>query len=135
MDNAGNLYGAANVGGNSICPYGCGTLYKLSKNGKFTVLYTFLNGNDDAYPNGSLVRDPDGNLYGTTPGEISNSGTGTVFKLNKAGVITELHIFGGGTNGDEPLSGVIRDSDGNLYGTTYTSAGFNGPGVVYEVTP
>jgi len=110
-------------------------LYKLSKSGKLTVLYSFTNGTDDAYPNGSLVRDPEGNIYGTTPGEISPSGDGTVFKLNKAGVIEELHTFTGGTDGGEPLSGVIRDSEGNLYGTTYVSAGFNGAGVVYEVTP
>jgi uncharacterized repeat protein (TIGR03803 family) len=135
MDKAGNLYGAASVGGNSVCPYGCGTLYKLSKSGKLTVLYSFTNGTDDAYPNGSLVRDPEGNIYGTTPGEISTSGDGTVFKLNKAGVIEELHTFTGGTDGGEPLSGVIRDSEGNLYGTTYISAGFNGAGVVYEITP
>jgi uncharacterized repeat protein (TIGR03803 family) len=135
MDRAGSLYGAANVGGNTICDYGCGTLFKLSRNGKFTVLYTFLNGNDGDYPNGNLVRDSNGNLYGTTQGEIMNSGRGTVFKLTKAGVMTELHIFTGGADGGTPLSGLIRDSDGNLYGTTYTSAGFNGAGVVFEVTP
>jgi uncharacterized repeat protein (TIGR03803 family) len=137
MDNAGNLYGAANVGGSTVCPYGCGTLYKLSKNGEFTVLYTFLDGanGDGGYPNGSLVRDSKGNFYGTTQGGNTNSLDGTVFKLNKAGVMTVLHQFSGGTDGGKPLSGVIRDPAGNLYGTTYTSAGFNGPGVVYEVTP
>lgn len=137
MDSAGNLYGAANVGGNSFCPYGCGTLYKLSQNGTFTVLYTFLDGTDGdgAYPNGSLVRDPKGNLYGTTQGGTANSLDGTVFKLNKAGAMSVLHDFSKDGNGQIPLSGVIRDSAGNLYGTTYISAGFNGPGVVYEVTP
>ena len=137
MDSAGNLYGAANVGGSTVCPYGCGTLYKLSKNGTFTVLYTFLDGTDGdgAYPNGTLVRDSKGNLYGTTQGGTTNSIYGTVFKLNKAGALTVLHDFSKSGNGEIPLSGVIRDSDGNLYGTTYISAGFNGPGVVYEVTP
>ena len=135
MDNAGNLYGAASVGGNSACLDGCGTLYKFSQDGRFTVLYTFQDGNDGGYPNGGLVRDSKGNLYGTTAGGTTNSFDGTVFKLNKSGTLTELHIFSGGTDGGKPLSGVIRDSAGNLYGTTYTSAGFNGPGVVYEVTP
>lgn len=136
-DKDGNFYGAADVGGNNSCPYGCGTLFRLSKNGKFTVLYTFLDGTDGAggYPNGGLVRDPKGNLYGTTPGGTTNSLDGTVFKLNKAGVMTLLHIFTGGIDGGKPLSGVIRDDAGHLYGTTYTSAGFNGAGVVFEVTP
>jgi len=135
MDAVGNLYGAAAVGGNSICDDGCGTLFKLSKAGKLTVLYTFQNGDDGGYPNGGLVRDSKGNLYGTTSGGTTNSFDGTVFKLSKAGAFTELHIFSGGTDGGKPLSGLIQDAAGNLYGTTYTSAGFNGPGVVFEVTP
>ena len=135
MDAAGDLYGAAAAGGDSVCDDGCGTLFKLSNDGKFTVLYTFQDGDDGGYPNGGLVRDSTGNLYGTTAGGTTNSFNGTVFKLNKAGTLTELHIFTGGTDGGKPLSGVIRESEGNLYGTTYTSAGFNGGGVVFEITP
>jgi uncharacterized repeat protein (TIGR03803 family) len=135
IDDAGNLYGAAATGGNSICDDGCGTLFKLSKAGKLTVLYTFQDGDDGGYPNGGLVRDSKGNLYGTTAGGTTNSFDGTVFQLSKADTLTELHIFTGGTDGGKPSSGLIRDAAGNLYGTTYTSAGFNGPGVLFEVTP
>jgi uncharacterized repeat protein (TIGR03803 family) len=135
MDQDGNFYGAAQIGGNSSCYLGCGTLFKLGKNGKFTVLYTFTDAEDGGSPNGGMVLDSKGNLYGTTLGGNTNSCYGTVFELNKAGVMTVLHVLNGGTDGGYPVSGVIRDSAGNLYGTAFVSAGFNGPGTVFEVTP
>jgi uncharacterized repeat protein (TIGR03803 family) len=138
MDSAGNLYGADQQDGQSGCGYGaegCGTLFKISSSGKFTVLYTFQDGADGTTPNGGLVQDPEGNLYGTTyGGDKVPTYYGLVFKLNKAGKLTVLHTLNGGSDGGYP-SALIRDSDGNLYGTAYTSAGFNPGGTVFEVTP
>jgi uncharacterized repeat protein (TIGR03803 family) len=136
MDKAGNFYGAAGDGGNSNCDHGCGTLYKLAKNGKFTVLYTFTGAFDGSYPNGGLVADSKGNLYGTTEGGTTESYYGTVFELNKAGEMTELHILNGNTDGATPLAGLIRDPAGNLYGVTYQGFGETGRvGTVFKVTP
>jgi uncharacterized repeat protein (TIGR03803 family) len=138
MDGAGNLYGSASVGGEfgGQCgvtgeDLGCGTIFKIDTAGKFTVLHSFNNdGSEGENPNGGLISDPDGNLYGTTEVSGSDGIGGTIFKLSKAGKLTVLFNFDGSEGGALPLSGVIRDSKGNLYGTTYA-----GKGTVYELKP
>ena len=84
-DAAGNLYGTTSVGGSVTCfGWGCGTVFKLDKTGKETVLYTFTGGADGSSPLGGLVRDAAGNLYGTanSGGECSVVGDcGVVFKI------------------------------------------------------
>jgi uncharacterized repeat protein (TIGR03803 family) len=57
-----------------------------------------------------------------------------VFKLDPTGVLTVLHIFTGGTDGSQPTAGLIRDADGNLYGTTFQGGAF-GWGTVFKLTP
>lgn len=97
MDAQGNLYGAAAEGGNPACLHGCGAIFKLDTTGKETVLYSFTGG-DGNYPATRLVRDAQGNLYGTT--EIGAAfGYGTVFKLDPFGNETILHSFAGGGAG------------------------------------
>ena len=140
MDSSGNLYGAATVGGNSNCDDGCGTLFKIGANGKFKVLYTFMDGEDGSYPNGNLVMDSKGNLYGETEGLTTNSFYGTVYELNPAGKMKVLHILNGSPDGADPVGGLIRDSDGNLYGVAYQGGSGNacldiGCGTVFRVTP
>ena len=81
QDSAGNLYGTTSYGN----PPQAGSVFKLSPSGKFNVLHSFrTGGTDGARPFASLVRDPAGNLYGTTI-EGGSSGSGTVFKLDKRG--------------------------------------------------
>ena len=135
-DKAGNFYGAAEIGGNSNCDLGCGTLFKLAKNGKFTVLYSFTGAVDGNYPNGGLVRDSKGNLFGTTGIGTTNSFYGTVYELNNAGVMKVLHQLNGFSDGATPTNGLIADSAGNLYGVAFN--GFNHKdqfGTVFKVTP
>ncbi len=148
-DQQGNLYGTAEFGGKAGGCFGggCGIVFKLDPSGKQTVLYTFKGGTDGGYPSGPIVRDAAGNLYGETAygGDLScfpPDGCGTVYKLDPAGKKTLLHIFTGtGGDGEHPYSGVVRDSDGNLYGATVeggtgpncTSAE-NGCGTVYKIT-
>ena len=129
MDKTGNLYGVTGAGGAS----GKGLLYKLSKKGTFTVLHSFAGGTSDGCsPNGSVVQDKAGNLYGTTFGCGSNS-RGTIWKVSKNGNETILHNFAGGTSdGCIPVAGVTRDSKGNLYGVA-TACGANTYGVLYEL--
>jgi uncharacterized repeat protein (TIGR03803 family) len=98
----------------------------------YTVLHRFT-GADGRIPSeyGHLIEDPAGNFYGTTvSGGASN--WGVVFKLDTTGTETVLHSFTGSADGGYPLAGLIRDSAGNLYGTTQ-SAGIGLAGVVFKV--
>ena len=126
-DPAGNFYGTTACGGAS----NSGTVFKVTKAGKETVLYSFEGGMDGLHPDGGLAIDPAGNLYGTTVyGGASNYGT--VFEVDRSGTETVLHSFTGGTDGAYPYAGLILDSAGNLFGTTSGGGGFNA-GTVFEV--
>jgi uncharacterized repeat protein (TIGR03803 family) len=137
-DSEGNLYGTTPYGGLGNCSYngtvGCGTVFKVDKKGKETVLYSFTGARGDgAFPAGGLLRDTSGNLYGTTwvGGAI---GVGTVFKIDKTGNETILHSFGAGSDGAYPTAGVVRDAQGNLYGTTeWGGSGCSACGAVFKM--
>src|ERR1700688_3353354 len=92
---------------------------------KFKVLHTF-HGLNGALPYAQLTRDGAGNLYGTTSeggtGACSNYGCGTAFKLDKTGKQVWLHSFKAG-NGRQPMAGLLRSTDGTLYGTTAYGGG------------
>lgn len=101
----------------------------------FTVLYTFMGGTDGSNPSVGLIRDAEGNLYGTTRaggGPNCSGGCGTVFKLDTTGKLTLLHSFTGRGDGRNPFAGLIRDGSGNLYGTAF-SGGASKLGTVFEV--
>jgi uncharacterized repeat protein (TIGR03803 family) len=100
-------------------PDGTGTIWKLTKKG-FSVIHGFtFAGNEAAYPNGGLVQDSDGNLYGTaSQGGTSACSCGAVFRIAPDGSgYTTLYSFTGGADGDFPLGALVRDTDGTLYGT------------------
>jgi uncharacterized repeat protein (TIGR03803 family) len=115
----------------------------------FKVIHTFQNdgnSNDGAWPQGDLVRDSAGNLYGTTAsGGATDSGA--VFELspNSDGTWSEsvLHSFAYDADGSSPAAGLIFDDQGNLYGTTQQGGIFtgldcslySGCGVVFELSP
>ena len=153
FDQNGNLYGTTSVGGSSCprLPYGCGTVFELTSNsgGGWTesVLYSFKGRPDGASPSTALIFDQSGNLYGTTveggiPCPVSYYGCGTVFELTPytGGGWTEtiIYNFSGGTDGAFPLSDLIFDQVGSLYGTTefggQSCSGF-GCGTVFQLTP
>ena len=127
----GSLYGTtSNGGGAGGCPNGgCGTVYKIDANGNESILYSFTGGNDGGLPETGVIADGQGNLYGTTLGGGQHSsfcysgGCGVVFKLtpNQNGGWTEtsFYSFQGGADGANPYGGLLRDSQGNFYGTTY----------------
>lgn len=146
MDAAGNLYGTTYQGGTYCASLsGCGIVYELSpsEGGGWTetVVHNF-NGNDGDRPWASLIMDTAGNLYGTTyQGGIycAPFGCGTVFELSpsEGGGWTEtvLHSFNDeGSDGYDPQAALIRDSAGNLYGTT-TQEDLNFYGTVFELSP
>ncbi len=132
QDAAGNLYGTtANGGSFANCFTGCGVIFKVDSSGHETVLYTFTGGADGAAPWAGVSRDSVGNLYGTTQ-YGGTSELGVVFMLDPAGNESVLHSFTGGADGSYPVAGVVRDSAGNLYGTT-SAGGKQGDGVVFKL--
>jgi len=133
-DSSGNLYGTTSIAGNTSCrsllggnELGCGTIFKLNASGKLTVLHTFAPGTDGQSPYGDMVGDSAGNLYGTTYGGGVH-GYGSVFKLAKNGTFTLLYSFnwGVGTDGARPIGKLLRDTAGNLYGTTRFGGSYGG---------
>ena len=82
---AGTTVGGG-ASGSACGPFGCGVVFKLSPGGTETVLHFFTGGGDGALPQGGLIADSSGNLYGTTNGGGA-SGLGTVFKLSGTGFV------------------------------------------------
>jgi uncharacterized repeat protein (TIGR03803 family) len=130
-DSAGNLYGTAAIGGAA----GLGVVFKLDASGQESVLHSFA-GPDGATPESGVIRDSARNLYGTTY-YGGSAGLGALYQLDPQGQETVLYSFPGGPNGSGPYAGVIRDSAGNIYGTTAGGGGAigeEGYGVVFELT-
>lgn len=120
QDAEGNLYGTTVAGGlnnsDKICPGGCGTVFVLTRSGKFTCLHKFTAGASDGWfvPSG-VVLDVNGNLFGTTAG----GGTwndGVIYEITTAGEEKILYNFAGEPDGQNPNGLTI--SAGRLYGTT-----------------
>jgi len=143
FDRAGNLYGTTVEGGTGNCGNGvdpnpgCGALYELTpSSGTWTetILYSFQGGNDGQSPEGGLIFDAAGNLYGTTAGGGS-AGCGTIFELSASDggwTKTILHNFQC-SDGYGPRGNLIADRSGNLYGVT-TSGGADNGGVAFELS-
>jgi len=130
----GNFYGTTLRGGSA----NFGVVFKMTAGGVVTILHSFADGsvtNDGETPADPLIQGPDGTLYGTTS-VGGSSQVGTVFKLNTDGTgYTILHRFQDGSvanDGAQPTNPPVIGSDGNLYGSTYTSADFNG--TIYRVS-
>jgi uncharacterized repeat protein (TIGR03803 family) len=140
-DAAGNLYGTTFMGGTGCDGVGCGVVFKLDTKGEETVLHSF-KGSDGANPYAGLIRDSNGNFYGTTL-DGGSYNAGVVYKLNKNGKETVLYNFTGGSDGAYPYATLVRDATGNLYGTTWEGGDLtcnnpNGPygcGVVFKLAP
>ncbi len=144
LDASGNLYGTTYRGGASDN----GTVYEVSRSGstwKETVLYSFTLGADGGWPNGGVVLDKSGNLFGASYfGGVNNcfEGCGSVYELTHSGstwVETTLHEFQGGNNdGGADGTDLTLDAEGNIYGATFdgggTGCGGDGCGVVFELS-
>jgi uncharacterized repeat protein (TIGR03803 family) len=141
FDHQGSLYGVTYYGGAA----GTGTVFQLAPPEKRqtawtkTTLYSFGGGGDGASPNGGLIFDHQGSLYGVTTGGGA-AGAGTVFQLSPpekgqaAWTETILWSFAGGADGASPLGGLIFDTKGSLYGVT-EQGGAAGAGTVFQLAP
>jgi len=150
QDANGNLYGTTTWGG----LYDHGTVFMVNPTTHTeAVLYSFQGGADGRWPQSSLVWDGNGNLYGTTylGGNLAchpGYGCGTVFELSpevqgscpsgsnpgNGWCETALYSFNGTPDGAFPVSSLVLDGNGNLYGTT-SGGGTYGNGTVFKLTP
>jgi uncharacterized repeat protein (TIGR03803 family) len=157
FDGTGNLYGTTDLGGdNTNTPYGTGVVYKLVPGGctystGFTgwcesVAYGFCHLTscaDGGTPSQGLapVMDASGHLFGTTSDGGANGG-GALYKLTGANLHNEtvLHDFcatGGSscTDGTNPVGGLMMDSSGIFYGTTFGGGSAGNDGIAFQLTP
>jgi uncharacterized repeat protein (TIGR03803 family) len=138
-DGAGNLYGATSAGGSHPVDRGHGVVFMVNATtGLETVLHTFTGGKDGDHPFGALVRDSQGNLYGTTEWGGKNN-QGTLYKVDAPGTFTVLHEFvpDGGIN---PYRGLTMGPNGELYGVTTGGGNLadcagGGCGTIFELKP
>jgi len=128
----GNFYGTTERGGATYD----GVVYELSPSGTETVIYTFQGGTDGANPNGPLVMDAAGNLWGTTlaggGSATCSGGCGTVFRLHRTATgwaETVTYRFSGGADGAVPSPLAYDSRGGAFYGVTNT--GGNSSGCLY----
>ena len=116
----GNFYGTT-VRGGGWPDYGL--IYRITPSGEITFLHGFTD--EEGITPSELIQDADGNLYGTTQGG-GKDGRGTVFKLEAGGDLLTIHRFSGEGDGQNPIAGLVRGSDGSLYGSTMNGAAANG---------
>ncbi len=127
MSAKGILFGTTSEGGGA----GLGAVFKMAGHGTQIVLHSFQGGSDGATPNGGVIENASGTLFGTTTAGGA-SGAGTVYSV-KGTTETVLYSFAGGTgDGSDPQAGLVMDAAGNLYGTT-SAGGASGNGTVFEL--
>jgi uncharacterized repeat protein (TIGR03803 family) len=135
-DGAGDLFGVTTSGGQ----FNQGAVFELkAKTYAETVLYSFA-GPEGNTPNGALVIDGAGNLFGTASSSSVSPYAGSVFELSPPAAggsywtFTQLHAFTGGADGGSPQGAMVEDGSGNLYGATFGGTGM-GNGTLFELSP
>jgi uncharacterized repeat protein (TIGR03803 family) len=123
----GNFYGTTHGGGTN----GEGTVFKINSLGAFALLHNFASG--DGLPYAGLIQGSSGSLYGVTSYEAG--GGGDVFKISTAGDFRVIHAFTGGSDGENPIGGLVQATDGNIYGTNDIGPLDFVGGVIFRITP
>ena len=133
VDAAGNVYGTM-ITKNKV-EY-AGAVWKIDTTGKFSIIHQFAGKADGYGPNGPLMMNTDGNLYGTTQsggGTATKPGYGTLFRITPAGQFAVIHTFTG-ADGSNPTGTLAHDASGAIYGATSGNSGGTG-GTVYKIKP
>jgi len=138
QDSNGNFYGTTIVGGDLNCeaPSGCGTVFKMTPGGTFTILHRFAGYPIDGYLTyAGLTQATDGSLYGISSagGGVGPWGRGTMFKISLEPTLTPLQTFEivGGVG---PDGGLIQATDGNFYGTNEWGGASCGCGTLFTLS-
>lgn len=114
-----------------------GTVFRITGNGTFSVVYKFCSKPrcaDGSQPV-SILNDGKGSFIGTTAAGGSHGG-GTVFTIGSGGVLRVLHNFcakSGCVDGAAP-GPLMRARDGNFYGMT-AAGGTHHAGMIFRMTP
>jgi uncharacterized repeat protein (TIGR03803 family) len=127
MNAKGTLFGTTSAGGAS----GLGAVFRIAGHDTQKVLHSFLGGTDGQTPNGGVIEDASGTLFGTTTAGGA-SGAGTVYSVRGKTEHVLYSFAGGAGDGSDPQAGLVMDGSGNLYGTTY-AGGASGNGTVFEL--
>jgi uncharacterized repeat protein (TIGR03803 family) len=148
LDNAGNVYGMTQYGGNGLCEsssegfgymYGCGVVYEFTphSDGSWseTIVYNFVRGGGfGVFPSGELFLGAANHLFGVTAD--GGDGIGAVFELEdtkkRGWQQSEAHIFYAGVDGVNPTGRLVADANGDLFGVTVRGSSTN-VGIVFEV--
>jgi uncharacterized repeat protein (TIGR03803 family) len=129
-DAEGNVYGTTGGGGT----HGAGTVFKIDSKGQYSVVYSFKTTAGDAKnPAAGLVLDKAGNLYGTSPSGGA-AAAGAIYQISNKGREKVIYSFTGSPNGATSDSDLVRDSSGNLYGTTIAGGAAN-LGTAFKLNP
>jgi uncharacterized repeat protein (TIGR03803 family) len=133
LDRNGYLYGIAQHGGDTSCALGCGAAFRITPDGKMSVLHTFRGSRDGGVPTG-IAAGRHGEFYVTTAqggGSDCEFGCGTIFRISSKGAKSVFHEFQG-SDGKEPVGGVLLDARGNMWVATYLGGAY-GYGTVVEL--
>ena len=131
IDVNGTFYGTTESGGANVDAQ-FGTVFSITPAGVETVLYSFTAvGGDGGGPQVALIN-VDGTFYGVTGTGYDKNGyfSSTLFSITPAGVLTTLHTFGTGKDGETALGTLIHVGHA-LYGTT-AGGGTSGAGTVFK---
>jgi uncharacterized repeat protein (TIGR03803 family) len=133
---AGDLFGVTTTGGQ----FNQGAVFEIqAKTFAESVVYSFV-GPEGSTPNGGLVIDGNGNLFGTASTNTVSPYAGSVFELSPPAsgqslwTFTQLHAFTGGADGGSPQGAMVEDASGNLYGASFGGTGM-GNGTLFELSP
>ena len=124
----GDLYGTTGDYGSASSPQ---VAFSVSTAGVYKTLYTFSDGN--SIPS-VLSAGSDGTFYGTEANADGFGNVGGVFRVAAGGTFKLLYGFVSSTDVYYPSTGVIRATNGKLYGTTAFPSGTDGSGTLYDVT-
>ena len=122
-----NFYGITYSGGST----GAGTIFKLTRNGVYSVIHTMNKTTEGGNSYASLTQGTDGNLYGTTYSG-GQYGYGTIFKVTTGGNLTVIKHLSSTTDGTYPQSDLIQAKDGSFYGTCYGGGQYGG-GTIFKI--